>query len=199
MNLEYTTKSGEVKSIQNVSIYKIIKTQAKPKPQFAPIALPPKPGGSGGQNEYMWIEGDDMELLKELNAIDFYSKTYPKSLGMEFVNTLIFPTIESFEISISDKLNTFVEHIVFQISSVCTKENATLFITGGGVYNNYLIERIQFYLKNTKVILPDDKTIQFKEALIFGFLGVLRLRNEINVLASVTGARENHSSGVVFD
>lgn len=141
----------------------------------------------------------NQELLKELNAIDFYSKTYPKSLGMEFVNTLIFPTIESFEISISDKLITFVEHIVFQISSVCIKENATLFITGGGVYNNYLIERIQFYLKNTKVILPDDKTIQFKEALIFGFLGVLRLRNEINVLASVTGARENHSSGVVFD
>lgn len=68
MNLEYTTKSGEVKSIQNVSIYKIIKTQAKSKPQFAPIALPPKPGGSGGQNEYMWIEGDDMELLKELNV-----------------------------------------------------------------------------------------------------------------------------------
>ena len=139
------------------------------------------------------------ELLKKLNAIDFYSKSYPKSLGMEFVNDLFFPMIESFKISLEDKLNTFVEHIAIQISKVCTLQNATLFIAGGGVYNKYLIERIQFYLKKTKIVLPDDKTIQFKEALIFGFLGVLRLRNEINVLASVTGAKENHSSGVVFN
>ena len=141
----------------------------------------------------------NQELLKQLNAIDFYSKSYPKSLGMEFVNAVVFPTIESFDISLEDKLNTFIEHIAIQISRVCTKENATLFITGGGVYNKYLIERIQFYLKSTKVILPDDKIIQFKEALIFGFLGVLRLRNEINVLASVTGAKENHSSGEVLN
>lgn len=141
----------------------------------------------------------NQELLKQLNAIDFYSKSYPKSLGIEFVNAVVFPTIESFDISLEDKLNTFIEHIAIQISRVCTKENATLFITGGGVYNKYLIERIQFYLKSTKVILPDDKIIQFKEALIFGFLGVLRLRNEINVLASVTGAKENHSSGEVFN
>lgn len=140
----------------------------------------------------------NQELLKQLNAIDFYSKSYPKSLGMEFVNALVFPIIESFEIQLEDKLNTFIEHIAIQISKVCTIQNPTLFITGGGVYNKYLIERIKFYLKSTKVILPDDKTIQFKEALIFGFLGVLRLRNEINVLASVTGANENHSSGEVF-
>ncbi|MFD2907389.1 anhydro-N-acetylmuramic acid kinase [Flavobacterium ardleyense] len=141
----------------------------------------------------------NQDLLKQLNTIEFYSKPYPKSLGMEFVNALIFPMIESFEIPVEDKLNTFIEHIAIQISKVCTKPDAALFITGGGVYNKYLIERIQLYLKSTKVILPDDKTIQFKEALIFGFLGVLRLRNEINVLASVTGAKENHSSGVVFN
>ena len=138
-------------------------------------------------------------LLQELNSIDFYSKSYPKSLGMEFVNELIFPMIDTYEIPIEDKLNTFVEHIAFQISKVCSKENSSLLITGGGVYNKFLIERIQFYLKTTKIIIPNDKIIQFKEALIFGFLGVLRLRNEINVLASVTGAKENHSSGVVFN
>jgi anhydro-N-acetylmuramic acid kinase len=141
----------------------------------------------------------NQELLKQLNAIDFYSKSYPKSLGMEFVNALVFPMIESFKIPTEDKLNTFVEHIAFQINKVCSEENSSLLITGGGVYNKFLIERIQFYLKTTKIIIPDDKTIQFKEALLFGFLGVLRLRNEINVLASVTGAKENHSSGVVFN
>ena len=73
-----------------------------------------------------------------------------------------------------------------------------LFITGGGAYNRFLIERLRNYLPTTDVVIPDDKTIQFKEALIFGFLGVLRLRHEINVLSSVTGAKQDHSSGIIF-
>ena len=77
--------------------------------------------------------------------------------------------------------------------------NARLFITGGGAYNRFLIDRLRNYLPTTEVVIPDDKIIQFKEALIFGFLGVLRLRNEINVLSSVTGANKNHSSGIIFD
>jgi anhydro-N-acetylmuramic acid kinase len=140
----------------------------------------------------------NQDLLQQLNDLDFYKATYPKSLGMEFVNTAIFPLINSFTIDINDKLRTFVEHIAIQVAKICCKSEASLFITGGGAYNRFLIERLRNYLPSTNIVIPDDKTIQFKEALIFGFLGVLRLRNEINVLSSVTGAKENHSSGVVF-
>lgn len=140
----------------------------------------------------------NQDLLKQLNDLEFYALPYPKSLGMEFVNAKIFPLINSFSIDEKDKLCTFVEHIAIQIANICSKPNAKLFITGGGAYNRFLIERLRNYLPTTEVIIPDDKTIQFKEALIFGFLGVLRLRNEINVLSSVTGASKNHSSGVVF-
>lgn len=140
----------------------------------------------------------NQDLLKQLNDLEFYALPYPKSLGMEFVNAKIFPLINSFSIDEKDKLCTFVEHIAIQIANICSKPNAKLFITGGGAYNRFLIERLRNYLPTTEVILPDDKTIQFKEALIFGFLGVLRLRDEINVLSSVTGASENHSTGVVF-
>lgn len=138
------------------------------------------------------------ELLHKLNDLDFYKAPYPKSLGMEFVNAEIFPLIYSYSIDVKDKLRTFVEHIAVQISKICSKPNAKLFVTGGGAYNRFLIERLHNYLPTTEVVIPDDKTIQFKEALIFGFLGVLRLLNEINVLSSVTGASKNHSSGVVF-
>ena len=138
------------------------------------------------------------ELLNRLNNLEFYKASYPKSLGMEFVNQEIFPIMNSYTIDIKDKLNTFVEHIAIQIAAICSKPNAKLLITGGGAYNLFLIERLRSYLPTTEVVIPDDKTIQFKEALIFAFLGILRLRNEINVLSSVTGANKDHSSGVVF-
>ena len=138
------------------------------------------------------------ELLNHLNNLEFYKASYPKSLGMEFVNQEIFPIMNSYSIDIKDKLNTFVEHIAIQIAAICSKPNSKLFITGGGAYNRFLIDRLRNYLPTTEVVIPDDKTIQFKEALIFAFLGVLRLRNEINVLSSVTGANKDHSSGVVF-
>ena len=141
----------------------------------------------------------NLNLLQQLNNLEFYTLPYPKSLGMEFVNAKIFPLIHSYDIDVKDKLCTFVEHIAIQIVKICNKPHAKLFVTGGGVYNRFLIERLCNYLPSTEVIIPDDKTIQFKEALIFGFLGVLKLRNEINVLSSVTGASNNHSSGVVFN
>lgn len=141
----------------------------------------------------------NQDLLHQLNELEFYTLPYPKSLGMEFVNAKIFPIMHSFQIDIKDKLCTFVEHIAIKIAKICCKSDASLFITGGGAYNRFLIDRLGSYLTTTNVIIPDDKTIQFKEALIFALLGVLRLRNEINVLSSVTGAKENHSSGVVFN
>jgi anhydro-N-acetylmuramic acid kinase len=116
---------------------------------------------------------------------------------MEFVQETIFPILHSFTISVPDVLATFVEHIAIQIAAVC-KPNTKLLITGGGAYHTFLMDRLQHHLPTVAITLPDDKTIQFKEALIFALLGVLRLRNEVNVLASVTGASQNHSSGTVY-
>jgi anhydro-N-acetylmuramic acid kinase len=137
-------------------------------------------------------------LLQQLNALDFYKTSYPKSLGMEFVNQEIFPLMNSFSIEINYKICTFVEHIALQIVTICTKPKAKLFITGGGTFNQFLIERLHFHFPFAQIVIPEDTTIQFKEALIFGLLGVLRLRNEINVLSSVTGAKNDHSSGNIF-
>jgi anhydro-N-acetylmuramic acid kinase len=95
-------------------------------------------------------------------------------------------------------MRTFTEHIAFQIGKILQPKTGKLLISGGGVYNEFLIERIKNYLPTIEVIIPNDKNIKYKEALIFALLGVLKLRNEINVLASVTGAKQNHSSGEVF-
>jgi anhydro-N-acetylmuramic acid kinase len=139
------------------------------------------------------------ELLNELNRLDFYQKKYPKSLGFEFVKKIILPLIESYPISIEDKMNTFTEHIAAQISLALPNKKNNLFITGGGAYNDFMIERVQFHLPETKVVIPERKIIEFKEALIFGLLGVLKLGNEINTLSSVTGSKMDHSSGIVYN
>ena len=138
------------------------------------------------------------ELLKQLNALDFYKETYPKSLGLEWVNNTVFPLINAFQLEIQDVLKTFVEHIAIQIAAELNKKNnGTVLITGGGVYNIFLMNRIKAHTFQ-KIIVPDNEVVEFKEALIFGFLGVRKLRNEVNCLSSVTGAIKDHSSGKIF-
>lgn len=139
------------------------------------------------------------DLFNQLNALDFYQKAYPKSLGFEFVKETILPLIEKHQISAEDKMCTFTEHIAFQIGQALKIKQGKLLITGGGAYNKFLINRIQFHLPEMQIIIPESKILEFKEALIFALLGVLRLRNEVNVLSSVTGSQKDHSSGVVFD
>jgi anhydro-N-acetylmuramic acid kinase len=139
------------------------------------------------------------ELLYELNQLEFYSKSFPKSLGFEFVKETVLPILESYSISTEDKMRTFTEHIAIQIGKILKSKSGKLLVSGGGVYNDFLIGRMKAHLPKIEIIIPDEKTIKFKEALIFALLGVLKLRNEINVLASVTGAKQDHSSGEIYE
>ena len=138
----------------------------------------------------------NQKLLNELNQLEFYSQKWPKSLGLEWVEENVFPLIESSKLSIEDILRTFVEHVAFQIAKII-KGNGTLLITGGGAYNDFLVSRIESLSKG-EIIIPSKEIVEYKEALIFGLLGVLKIRNEVNCLSSVTGASKDHSSGKIF-
>lgn len=140
----------------------------------------------------------NQKLLNKLNALPFYKKGYPKSLGLEWVDKTVFPLIDSFQINIEDILKTFVEHIGIQLAAEINKKSeASVLITGGGVYNVCLIKRLQSKTNN-KIVIPDASLIEFKEAVIFGFLGVLKLLNQNNCLKSVTGSLKDHSSGKIY-
>lgn len=141
------------------------------------------------------------DLLDELNALDFYQQQFPKSLGFEFVKGIVLPLFENHKISIEDKLRTFTEHVALQTALAldCFEtRNGRILATGGGAYNEFLIERIQSHLPEMEIIIPSAKILEYKEALIFALLGVLKLRGEINVLSSVTGAKKDHCSGVIY-
>lgn len=137
-------------------------------------------------------------LLNALNNIDFYKKNNAKSLGNEWFNQSFLPVLNQFnDESIANKMATINLHITQQISKVVNTENIdNLLVTGGGTYNQSLIKNLKALTK-TQIIIPDDLTINYKEALVFAFLGVLRIRNEINVLKSVTGAVSNSIGGAL--
>lgn len=140
----------------------------------------------------------DYALLQQLNVLEYYQKDYPKSLGFEFVKTIVLPLMELSACSTEDKMHTFVEHIAQQTAKVVSNKKGKMLITGGGAYHDFLIQRIQFHLPELHIIIPEATILEYKEALIFALLGVLKLRNEINVLSSVTGASQDHCSGIIF-
>ena len=144
------------------------------------------------------------ELLQELNELPFYAMDHPKSLGYEFVVDTVLPVIEKYDMDLKDILNTYCEHTAMQISEVLNRsllneqmESASVLVTGGGAFNDFLIDRIEFH-SQAEIVLPDREIIEFKEALIFAFLGLLKQQNQVNCLKSVTGARKDHSSGVIY-
>ena len=137
------------------------------------------------------------ELEKKLSDIKFFKLKPPKSLGYEWVKDNILPILKDFEkYSINDVLNTYTTFIAKQISNELRGRKEVL-ITGGGVFNSFLVNQIK---KQTSCIIsiPNEKIVNFKEAIIFAFLGLLRNQNQINCYASVTGAKKNHSSGNIF-
>jgi anhydro-N-acetylmuramic acid kinase len=138
------------------------------------------------------------DLLHELNAIDYYKKPFPKSLGKEWLIKFFNTIIDKFEISVEDKLCTICEHIALQIAYTDgMQQEKKMLVSGGGAYNTFLLSRLKEHC-NCEIIIPDKLTIEYKEAMIFAFLGLLRMNNKINCLKSVTGASRDHSSGVIY-
>ncbi|MDP6909775.1 MAG: anhydro-N-acetylmuramic acid kinase, partial [Flavobacteriales bacterium] len=140
----------------------------------------------------------DQQLLGRLNALAVYQDKNRPSFSREWVEQFFQPIIEKFDNSPKDVLRTITEHSAMQISKNLNQsiKAGNAFVTGGGAKNKFLIERIRA-LSDAEIIIPDEKLIDYKEALIFAFLGVLRSNRMINVLRSVTGAKEDSSSGTL--
>jgi len=140
----------------------------------------------------------NQELLNKLNNLPFYSEPGPKSLGKEWLLNEVIPLLQQYNIPTVDKIRTVYEHIAEIISSILnTSTQGKVLITGGGAHNGYLIDLLKAKTKNT-IEIPDKELIDYKEALIFAFLGVLRYTVSINCLQSVTGARKDNIGGAIY-
>jgi anhydro-N-acetylmuramic acid kinase len=90
---------------------------------------------------------------------------------------------------------TYVRHAAQQITQSINAGEKVL-ITGGGAYHTFLLNELKQHGMN--YVLPEREVIEFKEALIFAFLGYLRLHEKQNVWSSVTGATADSISGCVY-
>ncbi|MEM9389944.1 MAG: anhydro-N-acetylmuramic acid kinase [Bacteroidota bacterium] len=141
-------------------------------------------------------------LFRELNALSYYELSFPKSTGYEWFAESVIPLLKSSDISIVDKLCTAVHHVAYSVARDVKKfagNGSEMLVTGGGAKNNFLVDCLKSYLAGSvSVHIPNIDIIEYKEAIVFGLLGVLRLRNEVNCLKSVTGAKYDSSGGVIY-
>jgi anhydro-N-acetylmuramic acid kinase len=123
------------------------------------------------------------------------------SLGREIFEKQFQSLLDQENISLPDRLRTFTESIAVEIihAILPVKKNPSILCTGGGAFNSFLISRMLDHAgDDASLIIPEDDVVKFKEALVFAFLGVLRVNEEINCLKSVTHASRNSSGGIMI-
>jgi anhydro-N-acetylmuramic acid kinase len=153
------------------------------------------------------------DLLEKLNTLDYYRQGYPKSLANDFGTDIVYPLIKETGYSVADALRTYTEHIAVQIKNAILSISSPaslptdrsnvqqqLLITGGGAFNTFMVQRLKDIVKelNIEVVIPEEKLVKYKEALIMALIGVLRWREKTNVLASVTGAKNDSVGGAMW-
>lgn len=146
----------------------------------------------------------DPALLEQLNAQPYYQQAAPKSLANEFGTDTLYPIIRAARLPVPDALCTYCEHIAIQLKWALEAGGAgagELLCTGGGAFNQFLVSRLQAHLEplDIKVVVPEASLVNYKEALIMAFIGVLRWRQAHNTLASVTGARRDSIGGALWN
>ena len=138
----------------------------------------------------------NQDLLKRLNALPFHRQRPPRSLGREWFEEAMRPLIQDSSMALADRMRTVTEHIAMQLAKALASAQGPVLATGGGARNSFLIGRLSA-LSRAPIEVPSPEVVDFKEALVFALLGVLRLRGEANSLASVTGARRDSVGGAV--
>jgi anhydro-N-acetylmuramic acid kinase len=140
------------------------------------------------------------KLLQQLDRVYSKIRKVRPSLGREFFEKHIQPLLNQENISLRDRLRTFTESAAKEVSLSIVKpeRHHTVLCTGGGVFNTFFIYRlIELCGDDATLVIPEDEIVNFKEALVFAFLGVLRVQGKVNCLKSVTGAKKDSSGGVM--
>lgn len=158
------------------------------------LGYPFDKGGALGKNAATKFPS----LVQTLNDLPFFKAPLPKSLGAEWLDKHFYPLLDIYELTAQDKLGVCYEVISDQIAAILNSHDVkrTLF-SGGGAKNEHLIDLIQQKTK-AEIVIPEPEIIDYKEAIVFAYLGVLFMEAAPNCLSSVTGASEDVCGGVMY-
>ena len=145
----------------------------------------------------------NVELLRRLDALPYYQAPYPKSIDNNWIRKDVIPILQSIDDSTQNKLHTCTRHIADQIGHEINRHAggpSTTLATGGGAFNTYLVALIQERIEasGSLVKIPDDRTIEFKEAALMALMGFMFSKNLVNVYSSVTGSDRDHTGGCLY-
>lgn len=147
----------------------------------------------------------NMDLFNDLSQVSYYQQPYPKSMDNNWVQKIFWPQVEQSSISIRDKICTMTHHIAAMIAEdiknapVVSMTSATIIPTGGGAYNDFMLQLLGQYLEGGsmqyKIERPSPDWIEFKEAALMALMGFLFIKGAPNVYSSVTGSSRDHVGG----
>lgn len=147
------------------------------------------------------------QLLKEWSSLEYFKLSGPKSMDNSWVHQIFIPVMNKYHLSMKDALATMVEFTALQLSKDISKllqldsiTQMSGFVTGGGAYNDYLLERMTYHFQKLGLSLevPDAQTIEFKEAILMSLMGYLRILERPNTIPTVTGAAKMSIGGAVY-
>lgn len=152
-------------------------------------------------------EGKILEnILGRIRKLDYFNQNGAKSLGKEWIFEKYIPELLKEENKIEDLMATTLEFSALMIAETVKNnvlkgekdKDVKMLVTGGGALNKYFIEKLREKLNGIcEVVLPEENIVNFKEALIFAFLGLLRKNKKVNCLKSATGALRDSIGGII--
>lgn len=129
---------------------------------------------------------------------------------LAWLNLIYFFFLQTTSYKITDLMRTFVEHVACKLADACASAQAppddqkssrmmSILVTGGGAFNVTLVEAFRNKIDKLGMHLesPDKYTINFKEALVFAFLGLKCIFGECNIFRDVTGSESDSVSGSI--
>jgi anhydro-N-acetylmuramic acid kinase len=163
--------------------------------------LAEKKGKSYDKNGNLASQGEvNQPLLKNIDKVYAKLRSKRPSLGREIFDASLRPLLDDKKVSVEDALRTVAESSAREIVNTVAqlKNSARVLCTGGGAFNSFFMSQLlEIASDEMTFIIPDEEVVKFKEAMIFAFLGVLRVRDEVNCLKSVTGASQDSSGGIL--
>ncbi len=140
-------------------------------------------------------------LLKKLLKDPYFNKSHPKSTGREYFNLPWLNNYLTDDITPQDIQTTLTELTAITIAqSIQRENNTTIWVCGGGAFNQYLITRLQKHCVPAIVKITNDMGIDPKwiEAMAFAWLAKQTMERKPGNMPSVTGATRASILGGIY-